>query len=70
MNTFKELETVALLKNIPEHNMYRGDVGVIVSILSDDTVEVEFSNKDGKTVALIPVQTTHLIKLRMQPAAV
>jgi hypothetical protein len=66
----KELETVALLKNIALKNLERGDVGVVVAILSKDTVEVEFTDKNGKTITLAPIKTTDLIKLNLNPVPV
>ena len=62
----KELETVALLKNIPEKGLFRGDVGVVVSVLSDDVVEVEFTDNAGKTRILTPLNTKDLIRLRLE----
>ena len=62
----KELETVALLKNIPENGLFRGDVGVIVSVLSDDVLEVEFIDNTGKTRILTPLNSEDLIRLRLE----
>ena len=62
----KELETVALLKNIPGKGLFRGDVGVVVSVLSDDVVEVEFTDNAGKTRILTPLNTKDLIRLRLE----
>jgi len=62
----KELETVALLKNIPEKGLFRGDVGVVVSVLSDDVLEVEFTDNTGKTRILTPLNSEDLIRLRLE----
>lgn len=62
----KELETVALLINIPEKGLFRGDVGVIVSILSDKVAEVEFTDSAGKTRIVTPLEFKDLIRLRME----
>jgi len=62
----KELETVALLINIPEKGLFRGDVGVIVSVLSDHVAEVEFSDNTGKTRILTPLNKEDLIRLRLE----
>lgn len=62
----KELETVALLKNIPEKGLFRGDVGVIVSVLSDHVAEVEFTDNTGKTRVLTTLNIDDLIRLRLE----
>ena len=66
----KELETVALLKNIPEKGLFRGDVGVVVSVLSDHVAEVEFSDNTGKTRILTPLNKEDLIRLRLESVKV
>lgn len=62
----KELETVALLKNLPEKELFRGDVGVIVAVLSDRVAEVEFTDSAGKTRIVTPLEFENLIRLRME----
>jgi len=62
----KELETVALLKNIPEKGLFRGDVGVVVSVLSEHVAEVEFTDNAGKTRILTPLNIEDLIRLRLE----
>ena len=62
----KELETVALLKNIPEKGLFRGDVGVVVSVLSEHVAEVEFTDNAGKTRILTPLKIEDLIRLRLE----
>jgi hypothetical protein len=55
MNTsLKLLDTVALTENIPEHHLYRGQVGTIVEILAPDTYEIEFNDNEGQTYAMLP----------------
>ncbi len=45
----KLLDIVALTRDVPEHNLKRGEVGTVVEILSDgDTFEVEFSDDNGQ----------------------
>jgi len=66
----KELETVALLKNIPEKGLFRGDVGVVVSVLSEHVAEVEFTDNTGKTRILTPLNIEDLIRLRLESVKV
>lgn len=47
------LSTVALVRDIPEHGLRRGDVGVIVEAYGTNDFEVEFVAGDGHTQALI-----------------
>jgi hypothetical protein len=65
MEPIKELHTIALLKDIPEKNLFRGDVGAVVSDLSDTAVEVEFVDKKGRTSVLATLEKKDLIRLRL-----
>jgi len=65
MEPIKELHTVALLKNIPEKNLLRGDVGTVVVDLSDTMTEVEFVDEKGRTTSLATVAKKDLIRLRL-----
>lgn len=47
-NTVKLLDVVALLVDIPEYNLWRGQVGTVVETLANGTAfEVEFSDRNG-----------------------
>jgi len=45
---FKLLETVVLKRDLPEHGLKEGDLGVVVEIYEPDGVEVEFVTASGK----------------------
>jgi hypothetical protein len=50
----RELETVVVNKDIPEHGIERGDIGVIVHTYEDESaVEVEFVSGEGTTLGVI-----------------
>jgi len=66
METIKELHTVALLKDIPSKHLHRGDVGTVVTELSDTMAEVEFVDEKGRTAALATLEKGDLIRLRME----
>lgn len=66
METIKELNTVALLKDIPEKKLHRGDVGTVVIDHSDSTAEVEFMDEKGKTTILATLKKKDLIRLRLE----
>lgn len=62
----KLLDVVALLKNIPDKKLLKGQVGTIVEFLKKDYVEVEFCNKKGETLCTIPLHTHDLLLLRYE----
>ncbi len=47
--------------------MYRGQVGTVVEILEPDVFEVEFSDNDGRTYAMLALRASQLIVLYYQP---
>lgn len=48
----KILDVVALIEDLPEQNLCRGQVGTIVEVYEPETFEVEFVNLQGKTYAV------------------
>lgn len=60
----KLLDVVALTTMLPQHHLFRGEIGAVVECYSDDTYEVEFVAKDGYTYALVTLSGTQLIPLR------
>ena len=53
----KELDTVVLSRNLPEHGLKRGDIGAVVHCYKDgEAFEVEFITGQGKTVAVITLK--------------
>ena len=62
------LDVVALTNDLPEHGLYRGQVGTLVEELAPDVYEVEFSDTEGRTDALAPVHTSQCLKLQFHPA--
>ena len=67
-NTIKLLDVVALTVDIPEYNLWRGQVGTVVELLADGAAfEVEFSDRNGRTyesVGLHPEQIMAAIAIR------
>lgn len=70
MENIKELHTVALLKDIPSKKLKRGDVGTVVTDLSDSMAEIEFTDKKGRTTSLAVLNKSDLIKLRLESVSV
>lgn len=49
----KELDTVVLTEDLPEHGLKRGDVGTAVLIHAAGGYEVEFMTLDGHTLTVV-----------------
>jgi Domain of unknown function (DUF4926) len=52
----KELDCVALTRDVPEHGLTAGDVGTIVLMHGDRGYEVEFTSLDGETLAIVSLE--------------
>ena len=59
----KLFDSVALLKDLREHELVFGQVGTVVEILKKDVFEVEFANKKGETIAEIALKAEDLMLL-------
>jgi hypothetical protein len=63
------LDIVALLADLPDQNLTRGQVGTVVETLDDDAVLVEFSDDRGVAYAVTPCPRAELLVLRYVPQA-
>lgn len=63
LTEFKLLDVVALRESLPDKNLFAGQVGTIVEYLAPEVFEVEFSDDDGQTYAMLPLKTEQLLKL-------
>jgi hypothetical protein len=54
---FNLLDTVALIRDLPEHGLKAGDLGAVVEIYAPDSLEVEFVTVSGTTEALVTLKT-------------
>ena len=50
---FHELDTVVLLRDLPEAGLRSGDLGAIVQVYGGEALEVEFVTASGRTQALL-----------------
>nr|WP_315862131.1 DUF4926 domain-containing protein [Picosynechococcus sp. NKBG15041c] len=70
----KLLDVVALMVDLPEFNLLKGQVGTVVEILAEgNAFEVEFNDRQGRTfesVGLLPEQIMVLHFEPMLPIAV
>lgn len=61
------LDVVALLNDLPERKLLKGQVGTIVEQLDENVFEVEFvDTQTGDTIALETVENKDLILLHFQ----
>jgi hypothetical protein len=63
------LSAVALLIDLPERGLVRGQVGTIVEPLDGATALVEFSDDEGRGYAIVPCPRDALLILRTAPLA-
>jgi len=61
------LSVVALLADLPEHGLIRGQVGTVVERLAPGVYEVEFSDDAGRTYASLAVRGEQLLVLHHEP---
>ena len=62
-NQFKMLDVVALIEDLPDHSLFRGQVGTIVEMLAPDVYEVEFSDEEGQMYAMQALRADQLMVL-------
>jgi len=61
------LDVVALTEDLPQRGLSRGQVGTVVEELAPDTFEVEFSDNEGRTYAILALPADQLMVLRYEP---
>ena len=65
----KLLDTVALLEDLPERKLKRGEVGAVVELLAPNVYEVEFCDDEGQTYAELALRGDQLVVLHNQGEA-
>ena len=58
---------VALLEDLPDQGLSRGQVGVIVGYWAPGVYEVEFADNQGITYALVTLKAAQLMVLHHKP---
>ena len=61
------LSEVAVLRDLPDRGLVRGQVGTVVELLSPSEAEVEFSDDQGRTYAMAALRSDELIRLHHGP---
>jgi len=67
MSEMELLAEVAVLRDIPEKGLVRGQVGTVVELLAPSVAEVEFSDDQGRTYAQTALRSEELIRLHHHP---
>lgn len=75
--TFRELDTVVLVRDLPESGLRAGDLGAVVQVYGAEALEVEFVTASGRTQALLTlplsdvraVRDDDLLAVRTSPPA-
>ncbi|WP_293330747.1 DUF4926 domain-containing protein [Microcoleus sp. CAWBG58] len=69
-STSKLLDVVALTVDLPQYNLWRGQVGTIVEMLADGAAfEVEFSDRNGRTYESVGLRPEQVMVLHFEPAS-
>jgi hypothetical protein len=61
------LSVVALLQNLPDQGLVRGQVGTVVEKLAPGVFEVEFCDENGRTYAMASLKSDQLLRLHHEP---
>jgi hypothetical protein len=60
----RELDTVVLVRDLPESGLRAGDLGAVVQVYSPEALEVEFVTASGRTVALLSLSASDVRPVR------
>jgi hypothetical protein len=61
-------DVIALIEDLPQHNLKRGQVGTIIEAWESGVFEVEFANTNGVAYAMVALRADQMMLLRWQPA--
>ena len=66
----RELESIVLTDDVPEHNLKRGDVGTVVLVHhGGEGYKVEFVALDGETIAVVTLEASQVRPIRHREVA-
>lgn len=67
-SSLKVLDVIALTVDLPQNNLWRGQVGKVVEILANgQAFEVEFSDRNGCTYESLGLPPEEFMILRFEP---
>jgi hypothetical protein len=67
MTGIEMLSVVAMLEDLPDEGLFRGQVGTVVESWAPGVYEVEFCDDRGKTYAAVALKEEQLMLLRYEP---
>ncbi len=67
MADIEMFSVVALLEDLPEDGLVRGQVGTVVESWAPGVYEVEFADESGKTFAMAALKPEQMIRLYYEP---
>jgi len=67
MTGIEMLSVVALVEDLPEKGLVRGQVGTVVESWAPGVYEVEFSDDNGRTYAMVALKEEQLMRLHHEP---
>lgn len=67
MTDIEMLSVVALVEDLPEEGLVRGQVGTVVENLAPGVYEVEFCDDSGNTYAMASLKAEQLMRLHHEP---
>lgn len=70
MESIKPFAVVALIQDLPQRSLRRGQVGTVVESLEPGVFEVEFSDNEGRTYATLALRADQLMILHHDMAEV
>jgi len=64
----KLFDVVALIGDLPEYNLWHGQVGTVVEMLANgEAYEVEFSDREGRTYESLGLRPDQILVLHYEP---
>jgi hypothetical protein len=67
-DTIRLLDVVALTVDLPQCNLWRGQVGTVVEVLAEGgAFEVEFCDREGRTYESLGLRPSQIMVLHYEP---
>lgn len=60
---YELLESVVLVRDLPQHGLKKGDLGAVVEVYLLDGLEVEFVRVTGKTQVVVTLRSQDVRKM-------
>ncbi len=70
VNQINVFDVVALTVDLPEYNLWQGQVGTVVEILAGgEAYEVEFCDREGRTYESVGLRPDQIMVLHYEPVS-